>query len=304
MSSDDERPDFAWGDGAEQGPRRHARKPIPVGLLISCATAALVAVAGIVVALVLVGGSASKSLVQSSPVTLAADVTTHEAGFKFTLAVSAALGGQSLTVDGSGSMTEGTTPSGTITMSIAGQTVKELIAYPDLYLRSPALGSGWFKVDVSSIAHGLGSSGASLQNSDPTQTLSFLEATGTVTNVGEEPIRGVATTHYHALVALDRLAAAVAPNHSAVAAQLVATLERLTGSTTLPIDVWVDAQHRVRQIVLAMPVSTPSGSLSESVTMDFFDFGPQAPPVLPAASDVTDMTSQLSNAALSLGHTL
>ena len=104
-----------------------------------------------------------------------------------------------------------------------------------------------------------------------------------MTTVGTAQIGGVATTHYHAVTDLDRYAATVPASERQAASTAIATLERETGVATLPIDVWIDAQHRVRQIVLSMSGICPqAGNASVTITMDLFDYGPQPAPARPA----------------------
>jgi hypothetical protein len=75
---------------------------------------------------------------------------------------------------------------------------------------------------------------------------SFLKAAGQVGTVGQQEIRGVATTHYHATVDIARYAAELAPSDGAKAKREQAMLERMTGSSTIPMDVWIDSAKRAR----------------------------------------------------------
>ena len=52
---------------------------------------------------------------------------------------------------------------------------------------------------------------------------------------------------------------------------------------------WIDAQHRVRQIVVSISGICPqAGNASVTITMNLFDYGPQPAPAVPA--DATDIT--------------
>ena len=85
-----------------------------------------------------------------------------------------------------------------------------------------------------------------------------------------------------------------APAQRANAARYAQLLERLTGSATLPVDVWIDASNLVRRIQIDLPLNIRSVHLDETITMNLFDYGPQAA-ALPPAGQVTDITGQVSS---------
>ena len=61
-----------------------------------------------------------------------------------------------------------------------------------------------------------------------------------------------------------------------MSAKFAQLLEHLTGSATLPVDVWIDGSNLVRRIQIDLPLSIDSVRLDETVTMNLFDYGPQA----------------------------
>jgi hypothetical protein len=145
----------------------------------------------------------------------------------------------------------------------------------------------------------LSSPGAS---SSPSQLLSYLRATsGQVTRIGAEQIRGVPTTHYRATVDYQRYVARAAPAQRATARASVAALERLTGSHTQLVDVWVDRQDRVRREELTFRECLPNapGKTQIHLAIEFFDFGTQVMPALPPSSEVADVTGEIVQ---KLGH--
>jgi hypothetical protein len=85
----------------------------------------------------------------------------------------------------------------------------------------------------------------------------------------------------------------VAPSQRAAARRYAATLTRLTGSKKLPIDVWIDAQSRVRRMSLTLHLCSAAGSISESLSMDFYDYGRQGVVSVPSAAEATDISDQL-----------
>jgi len=108
----------------------------------------------------------------------------------------------------------------------------------------------------------------------PVESLSppwFTARRSAASTVGAETVRGVTTVRYHALVDFERYAAT---SHSgAQARRYAATLRRLTGSSTLPIDVWVDAQQRIRRLSTSVSACSPEGRVSTRIALDIFDFG-------------------------------
>jgi hypothetical protein len=71
-------------------------------------------------------------------------------------------------------------------------------------------------------------------------------------------------------------------------------MQRLLQAGSIPIDVWIDAHHLVRRLVMALNISFPGGrSLHESATADFTNYGPQPLPAIPAANQVHDLSQSI-----------
>jgi hypothetical protein len=181
----------------------------------------------------------------------------------------------------------------------------------DLYERvpssdhSPALhGKPWLEYNVRSVDAAVGinvsalsSSGA--YSSNPDEMLSFLRATGSrATRLGNEVVRGVPTTHYRATIDYRRYASLVAPAQRVVVRASVAALERLTGTYTQVVDVWIDRQHRVRREELSYTECVPggSGTTHTHMTLEYFDFAVQAIPPLPRKREIADVTGYIVKA--------
>jgi hypothetical protein len=113
--------------------------------------------------------------------------------------------------------------------------------------------------------------------------------------VGSETVRGVATTHYHAVIDLNRYPSVVAPSLRAAAARAAALLERVTGQSTLAADVWVDRSGLVRRLALDLSVCSSVGTVDATLSMDIYDFGRQPTVTVPPASEVTDITGTLAS---------
>lgn len=143
-------------------------------------------------------------------------------------------------------------------------------------------------VDLSQVAQG-----------DPSAQLKALGALKDVTAVGEEDVRGVATTHYRGILDLDAAAAAAGPE---AGVQFTKTKE-LLGTSSLPYDVWVDGDgllRRYRQEVdlsaaaSGSPAPGAAAGLGRTVTtLELFDFGTKVDVVAPPVADTIDVSSFL-----------
>ena len=114
---------------------------------------------------------------------------------------------------------------------------------------------------------------ASAGNSNPAQALSQLSAVSdSVTRIGSATVAGVPATEYLAQVSLDKAAARAQAKGGAKAAQTVRLEIKALGTATLPVDVWVDAHHLVRQTRYHVPIpatGTSSGSGTATLTISF-----------------------------------
>ena len=155
----------------------------------------------------------------------------------------------------------------------------------------------------------LGASLSQLSSSsqESTQLLSYLQSVSTsaVTTVGPATIKGVATTEYKTTVDLTK----AADQKSPAALEAIRSLEAQVNATTMPVQVWLDGQGRVRQVTNQLQVSTnsqsngsttvPAVSGSVSTTVDYYDFGTPVTVQPPSASQVDDVTNQALAAASS-----
>jgi len=253
------------------------------------------------------GGAGHGSASSTSPsggvylaaVAKAADVTGQIPGYKFELTSSTSFGGQSFSVHGTGSIDD-RGRQGTMSLQVEGKTLSEIISRPYVYVEVPS-GSGgsvpggkpWLRTDIDTFTQSFGGSSLGSSSADPTQTLSFLKAAGTVAKLGVEDVRGVPATRYHATVELARYPATVKPSNRAAASRYVQTVKRITGSDTLPIDVWIDGQSHVRRVALSLKLCSPQGKIDESIDMTLYDYGPQPAVEPPPASQVADIGDRL-----------
>lgn len=124
------------------------------------------------------------------------------------------------------------------------------------------------------------------QPSNPSDMLSFLFGISRqVTQVGSATVRGVQTVHYRVLISLAKATSRVRPS----ARRAFAAFTKAFGRSTLPAQVWVDEQNRVRRILITLAAPKAAGAPAGSKltqTVDFYDFGIPVRVSAPPASEV------------------
>lgn len=133
-------------------------------------------------------------------------------------------------------------------------------------------GMRWLRIDVTEMA-----GGAQTGNQDPTAGLELLRGADDVEEVGEEEVRGDATTHYRATLDLERARDEAPEEQRAAMDQAIAQL----GSNELPVEVWLDEEDRVRRMRYAIDLAqmeidaAGDAALQGTITttMEFWDFG-------------------------------
>lgn len=148
-------------------------------------------------------------------------------------------------------------------------------------------GKPWIEMDLDSFyEQQYGMSYSEMQggaSTDPTQQLEYLRGvSGSVEQVGKEEVRGVQTTHYRAVVDLEKAFAKTgAGNTSEAYDQMVQQM----GTGEVPVDVWIDEQDRVRRYRMDMEMNVPAGQPAQggdtvgemkvrvTTVQEYFDFG-------------------------------
>lgn len=260
------------------------------------------------------------------PVAQAATKSATAAGYriKFTLQISSPALPAPITATGRGrfdrparsgslvlDMDLGSIPQVSQVLGTSRLRLEELISATTVYIhlpaalrhRIPTLSAPWLKIDLASAGSsagvpGLGSLFNNPTSTDPSQLLNYLRATsGGVTKVGTATVNGLQTTEYRAQVNLDKVPDLLPSAQQAQARQAIAAVERLTGLHQISVEAWIDAGNLVRRMHVTFDEKLPTGqALAVGVTADFVQYGPQPPPVLPPASQVTDLTGKLSGA--------
>jgi hypothetical protein len=162
-----------------------------------------------------------------------------------------------------------------------------------MYMTSPLFagllpqGKKWMSLDLQKAGKAAGVDFSSLTAQTPGQTLQQLKASGDVRKVGAETVEGVETTHYTAT-----LDPAKIPQG--------AKIQRLTGATYKPVDVWVDGDDHVRR--LHMSYATAVGvSTSSEMTMTFSDYGKDVRVSIPSDAETFDATGEAAKSMQSGG---
>jgi len=173
-----------------------------------------------------------------------------------------------------------------------------------MYMKFPLLSAflpdakPWLKLDPATLGAQAGLDLSQLQQlgqSDPAQLLDYLRATSeTVEEVGSEEIGGVDTTHYRGTVQLESVADQVPPDQQEQVRAAIEKLIEQTGTTEIPVDVWVDGDGLVRkaELTYTAKIQVPGSEPQETesvVTMEFSDFGTAVEVEPPPADQVTDL---------------
>jgi hypothetical protein len=173
--------------------------------------------------------------------------------------------GQSISITASGAFDYGDN-AGHLTLNInAGsgtETLQEVLSNGQAYVELPSSdqsllgGKPWIAVPVG----GAGSSG--LSGESPTSALSLLETNASgVIKVGSATIDGVTTTEYRAKVNPNKASANASPQ---LRKYLHQALSQFSGLHSLPIQVWIDGQDRIRQIKETVTLKPNVGSAAAS----------------------------------------
>lgn len=163
-----------------------------------------------------------------------------------------------------------------------------------MYVELPQATNGkrWARIDISKLANSHGNATGLFSGDNPASIVEQLRGVSKrVDKVGTGTVGGVTTTHYRANVNL----AAAAKKSGASAAQIRQLQQRL-GTQSLMVDVWVDSQHRMRQLRETIPVDTANGTSGKAVvTVDLSGFGTPVHVSAPPASQVQDVTQKIAS---------
>lgn len=137
-------------------------------------------------------------------------------------------------------------------------------------------GKKWVEVDVSSGLKG-GSSSAPAE-AGPKEGLKLLERVQGAEEIGKEDVNGVPTTHYRGTLPTPE--------------EVFGVKVHVSG---LSVDVWIDAQDRVRRMQMAYTTAVGEESVTTNVTIDYVKFGRVPKIELPHPDEVFNATSEVES---------
>lgn len=219
--------------------------------------------------------------------------TAEAESARMTIKMNVAAAGKRITSDGEGvlDLAEGDS---VMTITAQDRTIEQRVVDRVLYQqvqgqKTPG-GKPWIKIDLEKVAaqQGLGDQ----QIGDPARTAAYAKAITDqdVTKVGTEKVGGVNTTHYKVSVDVSKL-----PGGERMSQQL---------GPTLPMQIWLDDEGRLRRQQIDMTVKAPASAsakpegsasaqqLKMSTVMQFSDFGVEVNAEAPPADQVADMTDK------------
>jgi len=173
--------------------------------------------------------------------------------------------------------------SGSFSLSIdAGATpvqVKTVLDGTTMYLSSPVLstllpkGKTWGSVDLRKAARLEGIDLGQISESSPSNVLTMIASTGSVTKLGTGTVDGVKATHYRATIDLSKVPGG-------------AKLEQQTGATTEPYDVWIGPND----MVVRVTENTKLDGATSSTTIELSRFGEPVVVQVPSSAETIDIT--------------
>lgn len=168
-----------------------------------------------------------------------------------------------------------------------------------MYMRMPFLegvlpaGVSWVSADLEELGREAGidlSELMQLGRNDPTTMLETLRGASEGVDVVEEgvDVRGASTTHYRATIQTEKAFDQV-PEETRE--QLRELLEGSGVPESYPVDVWIDEEGLPRRMRTTFETSPEGmGSISQAMTMEFFDFGVEVDVTPPPAEETVDIS--------------
>jgi hypothetical protein len=219
---------------------------------------------------------------------------------KLTVSSKALAGGQSVTARGSGAvdLAEGDSQ---VNLTSQGARIEQRVVDGIIYQKPSAVqrgplpeGKTWMKIDPARLPRSV--SGGT-QVGDPVEPFDYLKELDSdhVTEVGTETVNGTRTTRYRVEVEVTTLA-----QGDRGQAQ---ELRRQLGTSSVPVDLWLDEQGRLRQETVRLTLrplkdSTPTDRedtrVTSTTTLRFDDFGTRVSVQPPPAAQTADVTREVA----------
>ncbi|MGW0545897.1 hypothetical protein [Streptomyces altiplanensis] len=186
-----------------------------------------------------------------------------------------------------------------MTLTAEGQKIEQRVVDGTVYQKVPEAQQAnvpgdkpWIKIDLKKAAQRNGGGGAAQVN-DPAEAAGFAKGVTDkdVKKIGTEKAGGTNTTRYRVTIDVDKLAG---PGDRAKAEQLKKQL-----GPTLPMDVWLDDDGRIRRQQMDMNMKAPAGpgaggpqKVDVRTVIEYSDFGTELEVEPPAAGQTADMTGR------------
>ena len=180
-------------------------------------------------------------------------------------------------------------------MTVAGQSMSgvSMVFVGDVfYMKMPALSAAiapaeWVKMDLSEVPELSGLNFKDLLDNtrqmDPMTQIRMLQASGDFHEVGSESVDGVQTTHYSGSIDVSKLSDAAKLDKDM--RKLVEEGYAALGVSTVDYDVWIDGDFLVRKMVMELPGSTGT----QTMTMTISDYNKSVDISAPAESETVDL---------------
>jgi hypothetical protein len=229
------------------------------------------------------GGSGTETLSPSQAVRAAAASAADVKSARMSLVSTSVLGTQTVKITGTGAY-DYTTHNGTFSIELPGSlggAIEARTVDGVVYLQLPTDKSTFYSLKASDIA--TTSFGA---GTDPSAGLAALQGVSSdVRKVGSEEVRGARTTHYAGTYDVQAaLSKVTGPAKDALTSTLAGK-----DLSAVPFDAYIDDSGRMRKFVQTFDVTGPDGKkLSNSSTLELFDFGAEVKVTAPPASQVKD----------------
>ena len=171
--------------------------------------------------------------------------------------------------------------------------------YPPEIAQSMPSDKPWAFIDMQAVGESQGMDYAAMAQTsggDPSQILQYLNGvTDDIEDLGDEAIRGVATTHYKATIDLAKAAdQAPADVRDAVRASIEA-MEKQLGKSEIPVEVWIGEDGFVHRMTISFESDEGAqGPFKMDMTLDMFDFGAPVTVEIPPVSQVYDLTEMMT----------
>jgi LppX_LprAFG lipoprotein len=177
---------------------------------------------------------------------------------------------------------------GSLTMRLQGAqvdaTMRVVLRGTTMYMTSNLFagrlpnGASWLSIDLGKEGKALGVDISALSSQAPASALEQLKASGRVTEVGQQTLAGVPTTHYTATIDSGQLDKLDKELHYDV--------------SYAPVDVWIDGRGLVRRMHF-VTVAAAHDAVPETVTdmtLDLSRYGEPVSVAVPGAAETFDTT--------------